>query len=227
MQPIANPKEARLSPSHHFGATSNTFSPMSEAAAADAAPSPALLLWIIRHGPAHLLDIVNRFIRQLHQTLLPQLWKHLRQLPAVSLAPVWLAAKHSLVSLIHAWVSEICHKIAAAWLQLYSRLKHYLEQSHSRQEPPCQADTKAEPVTQQQGTESWQDRQATDYCCPHRCWMRQSKASRLLLGSFLDTQQSSYLFTLYLQQHLTLAESSDLALCTIWTNLSLCAGCNF
>lgn len=137
---------------------------MSEAAAADAAPSPALLLWIIRHGPAQLLCIVKSFIRQLRQTLLPQLWKHLRQLPAGSLAPAWLAARRCLVSLVHARLVELCYKIAAAWLQRYHWLKHCYDKSRSRQDCPCQADMIPESSSprQQQDTDSWQLRQATD-----------------------------------------------------------------
>lgn len=125
----------------------------------DAAAPPALLLWVIHHGPAKLYGIVKLYMRQLQQTLLPQLWEHLRQIPSLSLAPVWLAVRRCLIMLVHARVVEFLHKILAAWLHQYHRLKQCFNNGRSRQAYARQADRKAECSSSPQAQND--DRQAT------------------------------------------------------------------
>lgn len=136
---------------------------MSKAGQSDEAPSPALFLWVIQHGPAKLYGIIKVYIRELQQILLPQLWEHLRQTPALSLAPVWLAARRCFIHLVHARVIEFLHKVFAAWLHHYHRLKHCFDNGRSRQAYARQADRKAECSTspQAQHTDSSQNRQPT------------------------------------------------------------------
>ena len=136
---------------------------MSKPAQSDAAPSPALLLWIIHHGPAKLYDVIKSYIRQLQQTVLPQLLEYLRQLPAVSVAPVWLAATRCVISLVHEWVIEIFHKMCAAWLHHYHWLKHCFDSGRAYGH---QAARKAQSCssTQQQSDNSSHARQATNFC---------------------------------------------------------------
>ena len=110
----------------------------------DAAASSALLLWVIHHGSAKLYGIVKVYIRHLQQTLLPQLWEYLRQIPSLSLAPAWLAVRRWLTTLVHARVIEFLHKIFAAWLHQYHRLKQCFDNGRSRQAYARQADRKAE-----------------------------------------------------------------------------------
>ena len=142
---------------------------MSKAGQADEAPSPALFLWVIQHGPAKLYGIIRVYIRELQQKWLPQLWEHLRQMPSVSLAPVWLAARRCFITVVHARVIEFLHKILAAWLHHYHRVKQCFDNGRSRQAYACQADRKAKCSTspQAQHTDSSQDRQGTVALLPH------------------------------------------------------------
>ena len=136
---------------------------MSRLGQADAAPSPALLLWIIQHGSAKLYGIIKIYIRHLQQTLLPQLWKHLRHIPPLSSAPVWLSARRCFINLVHAHVIEFLRKVVAAWLHHYQRLKQRFDAAQSRQADARQADREAECSSspQAQSNDSSKDRQAT------------------------------------------------------------------
>ena len=142
---------------------------MSRLGQPDAAQSPAWLLWIIQHGPAKLFCIVRVYIRKLQQTLLPQLWKHLRQIPSLSLATVWLAARRCFINLVHARVPEFLQRVLAAWLHHCHRLKQCFDNGWSRQAYPRHADRKAECSSSllAESNDSSKDRQATIFVLLH------------------------------------------------------------
>lgn len=123
---------------------------------ANVPPSPALLLWVIQHGPAKLYRIIKACIKQLQETLLPQLWKHLRQIPTPRLAPVWLAARRVWITVVHARVLEILHELIAAWLQHIHWLKQCFDHGRSRQAFARKAES--DPSPQPQTDNSSQDR---------------------------------------------------------------------
>ena len=100
---------------------------MSKPVETDAAGSTALLLWVLRNGPAQLRDVVRTYIRYLQQVLFPRVSACLKQLPA--LTPIWQRARAFVVTFVHAQVIEYCRAFVAAWVKRYHKLRQSLGSS--------------------------------------------------------------------------------------------------
>ena len=98
---------------------SNICNSMPETSSCDADRRSALLLWVVKSGPAHVHQLVKTRVKLLYQTLLPLVWERFRHLPASAFGSVWQAAWRAAAHFLHNRLVQYCYQTIATWLGIH------------------------------------------------------------------------------------------------------------
>lgn len=110
---------------------SNNCNTMPETFHCDADKRTALLLWVVKSGPAHIHQLVKTRIKLLYQTLLPLVWERFRHLPASAFGPVWQAARRAAAQFFHSRLVQHCYQTIATWLEKHRLIVKPADRPHS------------------------------------------------------------------------------------------------
>ncbi len=115
-----------------FNLQSNTCNTMPETPPCDADRRTALLIWVVKSGPAHVHQLVKAHIKLLYQTLLPLVWERFRHLPASAFGLVWQAARRAAAHFFHSRLVQYCYQTVATWLRKHRLIVKPADRPHRR-----------------------------------------------------------------------------------------------